>query len=180
MDYLVVFYHLAFYIACRLKFSCSRAIMATAEQRWTDSALAIHDSHGFTRCLWWFNSTRFTFSRCPKETRLPIPNYISIEVNDSTHDSFRANANLSRFSSIQFIHELQRTMLQIHPLHNCLIFSPPKLSKSVAKQSFIWCCWHFWELHVHWSSMRWIKVNLLPVSLSSLYHRGDNIMRFLL
>ena len=56
------------------------------------------------------------------------------------------------------------------PLHICLNSSPPKLSKSVAKQSVIWCCWHFWELH--WFSMRWIKVNLLPVSLSSLHQIG--------
>ena len=76
---------------------------------------AIHDPLGFTRWLWWFNSTQFIFSGCSKETRFPIPNYISIEVNDSTHDSFRAMANWSRFNSIQFIHELQCKMLQIHP-----------------------------------------------------------------
>ena len=65
------------------------------------TTFAIHDSLGFTRWLWWFNSTRFIFSGCSKETRFPIPNYISIEVNDSTHDSFRAMANWSRFNSIQ-------------------------------------------------------------------------------
>ena len=47
------------------------------------------------------------------------------------------------------------------PLHICLNSSPPKLSKSVAKQLVIWCCWHFWELHSF--SMRWIKVNILPL-----------------
>ena len=111
------------------------------------TTFAIHDSRGFTRWLWWFNSTRFIFSGCSKETRFPIPNYISIEVNDSTHDSFRAMANWSRFNSIQFIHELQCKMLQIHLLHICHNSSQPKLSKSVAKKSVIGCCWHFWDLH---------------------------------
>ena len=79
------------------------------------TTFVIHDSLGFTRWLWWFNSTRFIFSGCSKETRFPIPNYISIEVNDSTHDSFRAMANWSQFNSIQFIHEIHSKMLQIHP-----------------------------------------------------------------
>ena len=35
-----------------------------------------------------------------KKTWFPIPNYISIDVNDSTHDSFRAMANWKRFNSI--------------------------------------------------------------------------------
>ena len=38
------------------------------------TTLAIHDSLGFTRWLWWFNSTRFIFSGCSKETQFRIPN----------------------------------------------------------------------------------------------------------
>ena len=122
------------------------------------TTFAIHDSLGFTRWLWWFSSTRFTFSGCSKKTWFPIPNYISIEVNDSTHDSFRAMANWSRLNSIQFINELHCKMLQMHMPH----LLP---TKSVSYMMLL--------------ALLRAAVNLFPVSLSSLYHRGDNFNRFL-
>lgn len=141
------------------------------------TTFAIHDSLGFTRWLWWFNSTRFIFSGCSKETRFPIPNYIALRSTIQLmilSELWQTGADSTQFNSFM---SFNAKCCKYTPLHICLNSSPPKLSKSVAKQSVIWCCWHFWELH--WFSMRWMKANLLPVSLSSLYHRGDNFNRFL-
>ena len=131
------------------------------------TTFAIHDSLGFTSCLWWFDSTQFIFSGCSKETRSPIPNYIMIEVNDSSvilSELWQTGADSTQFNS--FI----RNNAKCCKYTLCIFSSSPPilLSKSVAKQSVIWCCWHFKELH--WFPIRWMKTNILPAPLSSLYH----------
>ena len=118
-------------------------------------------SLGFTSWLWWFNSTQFIFSGCSEETRFPIPRYISIRGERFKCNYLRAMANWSGFNSIQFIHEIHMQNAANTPLCTFTSATPNLLSKSVLKQSVIWCCWHFKELH--WFSMKRIKINLLPV-----------------
>ena len=104
-------------------------------QRWTDSLLLRFMIHLDSQddCDDSIELDSF-FPGCSKETRFPIPNYISIEVNGSTHDSFRAMATWSRFNSIQFNHELQCKMLQIHPICT-FASSPPQLNLANQLQS---------------------------------------------
>ena len=53
-------------------------------------------------------------------------------------------------------------------LHICLNSSPPKLGKSVAKQSVIWCCWH-WRAALIFDDMTqsqsFSRVIVFPLSL---------------
>ena len=131
------------------------------------TTFAIHDSLGLTRWLWWFNSTQFIFSGRSKETRFLIRNYIRIEVNDSTLDSFRAMANQEPIK-LNSLMSFNTKCCKYTLLHICLNSSPPKLGKSVAKQSVIWCCWH-WRAALIFDDMTqsqsFSRVIVFPLSL---------------
>ena len=134
------------------------------------SIFVIHNSLGFTSWLWWFISTQFIVFWFLKRDSIPDSNLIIVSLRSTIQVwFFQSYANWSGFNSIQLYHDIHGIflkMLQIHPLWTFALSPPNLLSKSAAKQTVIWCCWHFKELH--WFSMRQIKINLLPVSLWQL------------
>ena len=153
-------------------------IESTKKQRWTDSPLLRFMIHLDSQddCD---DSTQLDSYFLGAQKRLDSRFQIILALRSTIQlmilsELWQTGADSTQFNSFM---SFNAKCCKYTPLHICLNSSPPKLSKSVAKQSVIWCCWHFWELH--WFSMRWMKANLLPVSLSSLYHRGDNFNRFL-
>ena len=140
-------------------------------QRWTDSPLLwfmIHlDSQAGCDNSIQLNSY---FPRCSRETRFLIPNYISIEVNDSSvilSELWQTGTDLT-----QFIHEIQCKMLQIHPFAHLPHIFPTYLPNQFNAVSYLmWLALQ--RAALIFNEMN--KINFLHVSLSSLYHWGYNL-----
>ena len=147
------------------------------KQRWTDSPLL------------WFMIHLDSQAGCDDSTQLNSYFLGAQKILDSQFQIILTLMSTIQVWFFQSYYKLERAQLNsIHswdsqqnatntPLFTLASSPPNLLSKSVAKHSAIWCCWNIKELH--WFSMRWIKINLLPVPLSSLYHWGDNLKDFL-
>ena len=130
-------------------------------------------SLGFTSWLWWFNSTQFIFSGCSKETWFLIPNYVCSEVNDSSYGKLeRIQLDLIRSW------DWMQNAANVHPFAHLPHLLPAYLANQLqSSQLLLFDVARFKELY--WFSLRWIKINHSPVSLSSLYHWGDNLKGYL-
>ena len=95
---------------------------------------------------------------CSEETQFLIPNYISIEANNSSMiltELWQTGADSTHEIHTHFLTSFLRfiwKVLQIHPFAHLPKLLPTYLAISVSKQTDNWCCWHFKQLH--WFSMR--------------------------